>query len=65
MKPISEQTYNNIVSLLDHNLSLRQIATQLGISKTTVSKVRDEARPDKERVKVEGQQKLQQLINVN
>jgi transposase len=51
MKPISEQTYNNIVSLLDHNLSLRQIATQLGISKTTVSKVRDEARPDKEKSK--------------
>lgn len=44
MKPISEQTYNNIVSLLDHNLSLRQIATQLGISKSTVSKVRNESR---------------------
>ena len=46
MKPISQVTYNNILSLLDKGLSLRQIATQLDVGQTTVFKVGNEARPN-------------------
>src|SRR5215212_3334475 len=40
MKPISQQTHDNIISLLNNGLSSRQIAAQLGISHTTVNTVR-------------------------
>jgi len=46
MKPISQETYNNILSLLDKGLSLYQIAAQLDVGQTTVFKVRNEARPN-------------------
>ena len=36
MKHISKEISNNIISLLDNGLLLRQIATQLGVSHTTV-----------------------------
>jgi len=39
MKPISEETYNNVVSLLDRGLSARKIATELGVSRATVDRV--------------------------
>ena len=42
MKHTSEQTINNIISLLNENLSLRQIAPKVGVSIATVSRVRKE-----------------------
>ncbi|HVI21742.1 MAG TPA: IS630 family transposase, partial [Bacillus sp. (in: firmicutes)] len=46
MKHISKEISNNIISLLDNGLSLRQIATQLGVSHTTVMRERMKARPN-------------------
>ena len=46
MKPISEETRNCIISLLDSGLSSRQIGAQLGVSHTTVHRVRADARSD-------------------
>src|SRR3954471_9832538 len=46
MKYISEETHNNIVSLLDNGLTSRQIAARLGISHTTVNNLRAKARQD-------------------
>ncbi|CAG0904026.1 unnamed protein product [Darwinula stevensoni] len=46
MKPVSQQTRDSIASLVDHGLSTRRIAAQLGISYTTVSQVRSRVRPD-------------------
>ena len=42
MKHISEKNINNIISLLNENLSLRQIAPKVGVSIATVSRVRKE-----------------------
>ena len=39
MKHISEQTRNDIISLLNENLSLRKIAPKVGVSIATVSRV--------------------------
>jgi len=44
MKPISKGTSDNIISLLDKGLSLRQIAIQLGVSHSTVTRERLKAR---------------------
>src|SRR5438128_2094529 len=46
MKPISEKTYNNVVSLLDRGLSACKIATELGVSRATVDRVCVKSRPD-------------------
>jgi transposase len=46
MKPISNNIHNNIISLLDNGYSARQIATQLGLSHSTVNDVRSKARPN-------------------
>jgi transposase len=46
MKHISEETRNNIISLLDTGLSSRPIALQLGVSHTTVDRVRAKFRPE-------------------
>src|SRR4051812_24259528 len=46
MKPIPNNTYNNIISLLDNGYSACQIATQLGLSHSTVNDVRSKARPN-------------------
>ena len=46
MKSITEETYNNVVSLLDRGLSARKIATELGVGRTTVDRVRAKSRPD-------------------
>ena len=46
MKPISEETRNSILSLLDTGLSSRQIEAQLGVGRSTVNKVRLEFRQD-------------------
>ena len=46
MKPISKETSDNIISLLDKGLSLRQIAIQLGVSHSTVMRERLKARPN-------------------
>jgi transposase len=45
MKPISGETRNNIISLLDSGLSSREIGTQLGVSYSTVCRVRASTRP--------------------
>jgi len=42
MRPISQQVHNNIISLINNGLSSCQIATQLGISYTTVNNIRAE-----------------------
>jgi len=39
MKPISEETHNSIVALLDNGLSSYKIAAQLGISHVAVDRV--------------------------
>src|SRR5690348_15256751 len=44
MKHISEETRNNIISLLDSGLSSRQIETQLHVSRATVNRVRASVR---------------------
>jgi transposase len=46
MKSISKEISNNIISLLDKGLSLRQIATELGVSHSTVMRERLKARPN-------------------
>jgi len=46
MKAISEENRNKIISLLDKGLSSYQIAIQLGVSCTTVKRVRNNTRPD-------------------
>ena len=46
MKHISEEIHNSIVSLLDTGLSSRKIQAQLGVSRSTVNRVRAKARPD-------------------
>ena len=46
MKPISEETHNSIVALLDNGLSSYKIASQLGISHTTVDRIRGKSRPE-------------------
>jgi transposase len=45
MGRISEDTRNNIISLIDAGLSLREVEAQLGVGQATVSRVRAEARP--------------------
>ena len=45
MKPISEETRNNILSLLDNGLSSRKIAVQLGVS-ATIDRIREKLRTD-------------------
>lgn len=46
MKPIPEQTRNNILSLLDNGLTSRKIAAQLGVSRATVDRLRAKLRTD-------------------
>ena len=46
MKSISEETHNSIVALLDNGLSSYKIASQLGISHTTVDRIRGKSRPE-------------------
>ena len=46
MKPISEETHNSIVALLDNGLSSYKIASQLGISHTTVDRICGKSRPE-------------------
>jgi transposase len=45
MRPIPEDTRNNILSLVDTGLSSRKIAARLGVSHATVNRVRAKARP--------------------
>lgn len=51
MKPISQDTVNNVLSLLDSGLTGREIATRLGISTGKVSNIRSKHRPDLEKAK--------------
>ena len=46
MKPLSQQYQKNVISLLQHNKSTRQIADQLHVSHPTVSRIRKEILPD-------------------
>lgn len=46
MKPLSQQYQKNIISLLQHNKSTRQIADQLHVSHSTVSRIKKEILPD-------------------
>ena len=39
MKHISEQTRNDVISLLNENISLRKIAPKVGVSIATVSRL--------------------------
>jgi transposase len=45
MKPIPQEIRNSIIALLDSGLSSRETATRMGVSHTTVNRVRAEARP--------------------
>src|SRR5438046_2677794 len=49
MKPISEETCSNILSLVDIGLSSRQIEAQLGVSRPTVSRIRAKSRQGAQR----------------
>ena len=46
MKPNSEETCSNVVSLLDRGLSARKIATELSVSHATIDKVHAKSRPN-------------------
>lgn len=46
MKSIPEETHNNILSLLDNGLSSRKIAAQLGVSRSTIDRIRTKSRAD-------------------
>ena len=45
MRRISEDSRNNIISLIDAGLESRKVEARLGVSHMTVSRVRAEARP--------------------
>ena len=62
MKPISEETYNNVVSLLDRGLSARKIATELGVSRATVDRVCGQTY---KKVRVGSQLSLNQQISID
>ena len=49
MKPLSQQCRQDVIALLQHGDSTRQIASQLHISHPTVSRIRQEILPDKEK----------------
>ena len=49
MKPLSQQCYQDVIALLQHGDSTRQIASQLNISYPTVSRIRQEMLPDKQK----------------
>ena len=49
MRRISENTRNSILSLIDADLSSREVEARLGVSQATVSRVRAEARPHAQR----------------
>jgi Trp operon repressor len=51
MKKISNETKQSIISLLNKNLSSRQIASQLGVSHTTVTRVDAGSRPSTQKQK--------------
>ena len=46
MKLLSQQYRKNIISLLQHNKSTRQIADQLHVSYSTVSRIKKKILPD-------------------
>jgi transposase len=46
MKPITQETRNNIISQLNSGKSTRQVAIRLNVSHITVSRVRAETKPD-------------------
>ena len=46
MKPISEETHNSIVALLDNGLLSCKIAAQLGNNHVTVDRVHAKSRPE-------------------
>lgn len=46
MKPISNDKENSVVQLLSQNLSVRKVATQVGVSTATVSRVMKKHAPD-------------------
>lgn len=50
MKPISSSQRDNIISLLSLDLSCRQIASQTGLGKSTVSRIIKEIQSDKTRL---------------
>lgn len=45
MKPIAYETRNNIISLLDTGLPSRQIASRVGVSRSTIDRLRSTVRP--------------------
>jgi transposase len=46
MKPLSQQCQKDVISLLQHNKSTREIANQLHVSHSTVSRIRKKILPD-------------------
>jgi len=46
MKPISKETCNNILSLLNNGLLLHKIAAQLGVSHATIDRIHEKLRTD-------------------
>ena len=65
MKPISEETYNNVVSLLDRGLSAHKIATELSVSHATIDRVHAKSRSNIQKVRVGSQLNLNQQISVD
>src|SRR5215469_10079693 len=51
MKPIAPADRSNVISLLLDNKSLRHIASKLGVSKSTVHRIKEELDMDKENIK--------------
>ena len=49
MKPISTSQRHNIISLSSHGLSMRKIASQTGLGKSTVAQVLQELEPERPR----------------
>src|SRR5689334_20397208 len=58
MRPISKDTRDSILSEIDKGRSSREIGAQLGVSYSTVRRVRAKARPDAQKSQAGRQTKL-------
>ena len=61
MRQISEDIKNNVISSIDQGISSRQIAKRLGISSTTIDKVKKKYCPNKKKSKGGRPEKLTEI----